>query len=375
MRPNVRRLLIALSLAGIAALLLISYIQDVERKTLMKGAPERVLVAKKDISARTIISEDLVEYREIPKPFIEPLAVSNIGEIIGMVAITDIRKGEQITKNLLLPLQTWTVLSSLIPEGYRAITIHVDEVSGVGGLILPGDEVDVVATFSLEDLRRYIPEQELERYLRSPQLYRVKGPYSSFATITYKAVRVLAVGRSLLALPPTVTEKKTGFMGMPETYEAGSVSSVTFAVPKEIAKELALLEKVANIRLVLRSVREIKLPGEDTIIEKPLTVFDILEKYTPKPKPKKVAKAAQTSQVSPYSYINIYKRTDLEQVKLRGSEVVEQKPWEEGRRERFEPGKIMETFMGSYMKGIENVLKQAGVKVPANLQVPCDTCF
>lgn len=375
MRPNVRRLLIALSLAGIASLLLISYIQDVERKTLMKGAPERVLVAKKDISARTIISEDLVEYREIPKPFIEPLAVSDIGEIIGMVSITDIRKGEQITKNLFLPLQTWTVLSSFIPENYRAITIHVDEVSGVGGLILPGDEIDVVATFSLEDLRRYIPEQELERYLRSPGLYRVKGPYSSFATITYKAVRVLAVGRSLLALPPTVSEKKAGFMGMPETAETERITSVTLAVPKEIVKELSLLEKISDIRLVLRSVKEAKLPGEDTIIEKPLTVYDILEKYNPKPKPKKVTQVTPTPQISPYSYINIYKRTDLEQVKLRGNEVIEQKPWGEGRRREFEPGKIMETFMGSYMKGIENVLKQAGVKVPANLSVPCDTCF
>ncbi|MEN3044687.1 MAG: Flp pilus assembly protein CpaB [Candidatus Hydrothermales bacterium] len=371
MRPNVRRLLIALSLAGIAALLLISYIQDVERKTLMKGAPERILVAKKDISARTIITEDLVEYKEIPKPFIEPLAVSNIEEIIGMVAITDIRKGEQITKNLLLPTQTWTVLSSFVPEGYRALTIHVDEVSGVGGLILPGDEVDVVATFSLEDLRRYVPEEELQRYLRSPQLYRARGPAAAFATITYKGMRILAVGKSLLALPPTVTEKKA-FMGMPEITETERVSSVTLAVPREIVKELSLLEKISDIRLVLRSIREIKIPGEDTIIEKPLTVFDILEKYNPRPKPQKVRRATPKEPVSPFSYINIYKRTELEQVKLKGSEVVEQKPWGEAETER-KPEKLMETFMSTYMKGFENLLRQQGVNIPGNL--PCDTCF
>ncbi|MEN3046550.1 MAG: Flp pilus assembly protein CpaB [Candidatus Hydrothermales bacterium] len=371
MRPNIRRLLIAFSLAGIAALLLVSYIQDIERKTLMKGAPEKILVASKDISARTIITEDLVEYREIPKPFIEPLAVSNIEEIIGMVAITDIRKGEQITKNLLIPTQTWTVLSSFVPEGYRALTIHVDEVSGVGGLILPGDEVDVVATFSIEDLRRYVPEEELQRYLRSPQLYRVRGPYATFATITYKGMRVLAVGRSLLALPPTVTEKK-GFMGMPEVTETERVTSVTLAVPKELVKELSLLEKISDIKLVLRSIREIKLPGEDTIIEKPLTVFDILEKYNPRPKPKKTIKVPPKEPSPEFSYINIYKRTELEQVKLKGSEVVEQKPWGEAETERS-PQRLMETFVSSYMKGFESLLKSGRINIPGN--VPCDTCY
>jgi len=363
MRPNVRRLLIAFALAGIASLLLISYIQDIERKAIMKGAPERILVARKDISARTIITQDLLEYREIPKPFIEPGAVTNVEEIMGMVAITDIRKGEQITRNLLLPLTTWTVLSSFVPEGYRAITIHVDEVSGVGGLILPGDEVDVVATFSFEDLRRYVPENELRSYLRRTGLYRTGG---TFATITYKGLRVLAVGKSLLALPPTVEQKKRGMLEMPEMAGMERVSSVTLAVPKDLVKEISLLEKVSDIRLVLRSVREVKLPGEDTLIEPPLTIFDILSKYNPRPKPRKILKRRTAARPS-YSYINIYKRTDLEKVKLKGSSVVEQKPWGRGRVESG-PQKMIEQFMGSYLKGIEGMLKQAGVSIP------CDTC-
>jgi len=363
MRPNVRRLLIAFALAGIASLLLISYVQDIERRAIMKGAPETVLVAKKDISARTIMSEDLVEYKEIPKPFIEPGAVTNVEEILGMVVITDIRKGEQITKNLLLPIATWTVLSSFVPEGYRAITIHVDEVSGVGGLLLPGDEVDIVATFSFEDLRRYVPAEELGSYLRRVGLYKTGG---TFATITYRGLRVLAVGKSLLALPPTM-EKKRGLFEMAETGGVERISSVTLAVPKDLVKEISLLEKISDIRLVLRSVREIKLPGEDTLVESPLTVFDIISKYNPRPKPVKVPKKEATPQPS-YSYIDIYKRTELERVKLSGSSVIEQKPWGRGREGETGPQKMIEEFMGSYLKGIEGMLKQAGVSIP------CDTC-
>ncbi len=370
MRPNVRRLFIAIALAGIASLLLISYVQDIEKRAIMKGAPERVLVAKKDISARTIITEELVEYKEIPKPFIEPQAVTNIEEILGMVAITDIGKGAQVTKNLLLPPTVWTVLSSFVPERYRAITIHVDEVSGVGGLILPGDEVDVVATFSFEDLRRYVPEKELMSYLRR-RGYEVGGTFAAapatFATITYKGMRVLAVGKSLLALPPTA-EKKKGMFEFSGAGEVERISSVTLAVPEELVKEISLLEKVSDIRLVLRSVREIKLPGEDTLIEKPLTVIDILNKYNPPPKPKKVSGGVPKVKEEPYySYIEIYKRTELEKVKLKGTEVVEQKPWGRG-EEREGPQKMIEQFMGSYLKGIEGILKQAGVNIP------CDTC-
>ncbi len=368
MRPNVRRLLIAFALAGIASLLLISYLQDVERKVLMKAAPESVLVARKDIPARTIITEDLLEYQKIPKPYIEPLAVTRIEDVIGLVAITDIKKGEQITKNLLIPLTTWTVLSSFIPEGYRAITIHVDEVSGVGGLILPGDEVDVIATFSTEEIRRFIPESEIKKYLRSPGLYRTAGKFSSFTTITYKGLRVLAVGKSMLALPPTFQAKKKGFLEkLPEITGTEQVSSVTLAVPKDIAKEIALLDKIADIRLALRSVREIKVPGEDTLIEPPLTALDLLKKYNPPPKRKYVRRKKAVKRPA-YSYINIFKRTEVEKVKVKEGRVIEQKPWGAPRKEAFPSEQIVEKFMGSYMKNIEDILKQAGINIP------CDTC-
>lgn len=45
----------------------------------------------------------------------------------------------------LAPPGTGGGLSAAIPEGYRAMTVKVDDVVGVSGSIMPGSLVDVVA--------------------------------------------------------------------------------------------------------------------------------------------------------------------------------------------------------------------------------------
>jgi len=373
MRPNVRRLMIALVLGGIAALLLVSYLQEVERRVIMEVSPEFILVAKKDIPARSIITDDMLEYQEIPKPFIQPGVVTRVEEIIGLVAITDIKKGTQITKSLLLPPTLWTVLSSFIPEGYRAITLYVDEVSGVGGLILPGDEVDVVATFSYDDLKAHVSERDLRRFLS----YRLRG--TSFSTITYRGLRVLAVGKNILTLPPTVKEQK-GMFDIGGIGEVERVSSVTLAVPKEIARELALLSQIASIRLVLRSVKEVKLPGEDTLREEPLTVVDLLNKLRPERKVYKKKKSYVKKKPS-YYYIDVYRRTELEKIKVSstGRILSKQKPWESKAEEK----ELAEKYMSTIFKNLQSMLKkqpQLPTQFPGmpfnlpQMNVPCDTC-
>ncbi len=55
-------------------------------------------------------------------------------------------KGEVVLAAKLAPEGLAGGLSAVVPAGYRAMTVRVDEVIGVGGFVQPGDRVDVLVT-------------------------------------------------------------------------------------------------------------------------------------------------------------------------------------------------------------------------------------
>lgn len=48
-------------------------------------------------------------------------------------------------------LRNDSVLDTLVPDGFQAMAVAVDDVTGVGGLLRPGDRVDVTASFRRSD--------------------------------------------------------------------------------------------------------------------------------------------------------------------------------------------------------------------------------
>jgi pilus assembly protein CpaB len=67
-------------------------------------------------------------------------------KLIGRVLLTRLVQGQPIFDNSLAPEGTGAGLQALVPPGMRAITVEVNEFSGIAGLILPGCMVDVIAT-------------------------------------------------------------------------------------------------------------------------------------------------------------------------------------------------------------------------------------
>ena len=55
-------------------------------------------------------------------------------KLIGRVAVTRIAVREPVTESRLAPIGAAAGLSSVIPEGYRAMTVKVDDVVGVSVL-------------------------------------------------------------------------------------------------------------------------------------------------------------------------------------------------------------------------------------------------
>src|SRR5438046_2552478 len=104
----------------------------------------RVAVAKVAIPVGTkIIPEQLmmVEFSKESTPdgtFAQPEKLTN------RVAVVNIAAREPITEARLAPEGTAAGLSAVIPEGYRAMTVKVDDAAGISGFIQPGTLVDVV---------------------------------------------------------------------------------------------------------------------------------------------------------------------------------------------------------------------------------------
>src|SRR5260370_25365801 len=104
-----------------------------------------VVVAKQEIPLGEKITAEQVAFAQIPYGSVPEGAFSKLDEVIGRVAITPIGVRETITNIKLAPSGVGAGLSAVIPEGYRAMTVKVDDVVGVSGFIMPGSFVDVVA--------------------------------------------------------------------------------------------------------------------------------------------------------------------------------------------------------------------------------------
>lgn len=72
-----------------------------------------------------------------------------IDKLAGSAARQPLFAGEPVTEDKLILKQTGGFLAAVLPNGGRAITLKVDEASGVGGLVLPGDRVDVILTHDI----------------------------------------------------------------------------------------------------------------------------------------------------------------------------------------------------------------------------------
>ncbi|MBU2258699.1 MAG: Flp pilus assembly protein CpaB, partial [Candidatus Omnitrophica bacterium] len=105
----------------------------------------QVLMATRDIPKGSTIAEDSVEVKVIPDQYRQPQAVTSIGRVMGMVTIASIAKGEQIILTKLVQSRQLGGLAEGTPIGKRAITISVDNLASLAGMINPGDYVDVIA--------------------------------------------------------------------------------------------------------------------------------------------------------------------------------------------------------------------------------------
>ncbi|MEW6717961.1 MAG: Flp pilus assembly protein CpaB [Chloroflexota bacterium] len=147
---SVRRYIIIAILSGIGAcivagLLLFQLSRSSVRKAEEAGVTIKIIVASRDLTVGTRLSEDmLAEARFLEQSAPDGYFV-DVVDLVGMTLNTAIYKGQAITEkqvgsgNELRP-------SSQVSSGYVAYALAIDPDLGVGGVIEPGDRIDILST-------------------------------------------------------------------------------------------------------------------------------------------------------------------------------------------------------------------------------------
>jgi pilus assembly protein CpaB len=244
-----KRLIMALTgavLCGLVGVMLVTrYLTSLQQ---VKNDLGNVVVAKSEISLGAKITAEELAFAQIPNASAPEGAFKKMEEVVGRVAITPIGVRETITNLKLAPEGTGAGLSAVIPEGYRAMTVKVDDVVGVSGFIMPGSFVDVVAII--------LPFQ---------QSGGTGGPVSK---IVLQNIKVLASGAKL---------------DSPENQRQPSeVKAVTLQVTPEQAEKLVLATNEGRLQLVMRNYSD----QEDTQT-KGANKASLLsgQSYVPQPEP------------------------------------------------------------------------------------------
>ena len=175
-----------------------------------------VVVAKVDIPAGTKVVAEQLETVQFPSNAMPNGVFETPDKLVGRVAIVQIAAREPVTDYKLAAEGSAGGLSAVIPEGYRAMTVKVDDVVGVSGFIMPGALVDVVVVIN--------PTEQQQ------------NPISK---IVLQNIKVLANGQNI-DRPKNDRE--------PE-----SVKAVTLQVTPDQAEKLALASTEGKLQLVMRN--------------------------------------------------------------------------------------------------------------------------
>ena len=216
---NIRRttLLIAIVLAVGTGWLTLTYLSSLRPP---QNEQRAVLIATQEIPARSRITAAMFTKEQRPANAVQPDAIADPTQAVGSLALITIPNGSQLTASA-IGTNVASALPVRLQPGMRAVSIPVDRVKDVSGLIQPGDRVDVIA----------IPPT------------KGNGPPPKAVTI-FRAVRVLAVGNALEN--PSATPS-------PAEQEA---TTVTLEVTPGQADILSWADANSNLRLALRSPRE-----------------------------------------------------------------------------------------------------------------------
>ena len=186
------------------------------------------MVAAVDIDAGATLAAKQLKIKEMPQDKVPKGSFARLEEVKDRVTTASYKEGEAIL-DINLELKP-TGLLARVASHKRAMTVNVDEVSGVAGFLSPNDRVDVVVTITPKEASKDVVSK-----------------------VVLQNLRVLGTGQKIERVPG---EK-------PQV-----VPTVTLEVSPEEGERLALSTRDGQITLVLRGQKDqqtVDTPGVNTL--------------------------------------------------------------------------------------------------------------
>ncbi len=216
---NRRRLLmigiVALFAAGAVSLLAYKLLQASVVRAQVSGV--EILTAAEDISIGSRIEAKDLRQTRMPAGSVPENAFRTPAEAVGRGVITPIARNEVITAAKVAGVDAGSGMSSIIPDGMRAVSVKVNDVVAVAGFVVPGTHVDVLLTGNPD---------------------RMNDPARVMTTTVLQNVLVLAAG----------TKLQNDSHGQPQ-----SVPIITLLVSPADGQRLTLASSEGRIQLALRN--------------------------------------------------------------------------------------------------------------------------
>lgn len=222
-------LVIAVVLGLVASLSAMHYVKKQAEAAKAKVAPhmQQVAVPVRNLDKGDVLSADDMAAREVPAAFVpgNPITPDNYENFVGGVLTMPVTKG--------VPMSTFTVeslanhFSDVIKPGDVAVSVQVDDINSISGLIVPGDRIDILLTMPGDQ------QNAQSRPLLSD-------------------VHVLATGQDTGSAQQQADGSGTG---------ARNFSNVTLELSPLDAQRLSVARKVGELTVLLRRA------GSDTPLE------------------------------------------------------------------------------------------------------------
>ena len=199
---------------------------------------KQVAVAAANINLGETLTAQHVKLISWPNESVPGGALGSVAEVESRVALSSIVVGEPLLDAKLAPKSGGGILSMLVPENLRGVTIKVDDAVRESGFVSPNSRVDVVVSIA-------------ER----------QGTAERKAKVILQNVPVLAAGQSV---------EMRGNKPVP-------ITTVTLALTPEQAERLALAQTEGRLMLATRKL------GDNRIVQTPGTNVKKLLDVAPAP--------------------------------------------------------------------------------------------
>jgi pilus assembly protein CpaB len=222
---------VALVLGLFAVFIANAYLNGKQSQAAL-GGMTKIAVAAVPMDYGNDISADKVRYVDFPNRSIPPGAFTNGAELMPpgqkRFALMPIGINEPILASKISGAGQGASIAALLPEGMRAATVRINDVSGVAGFVQPNDSVDVLIT------------REINGSNNSNQ---------QATDVLLQNVRVMAIDQQ--SKNPDGTPKVA--------------RTATLQVSPLDAQKLALAQEVGSLSLVLRKPGEQDNPVVETV--------------------------------------------------------------------------------------------------------------